>query len=77
MICGLVSKIQVKWEIMSNFCGLLRIYELYLAKSKGNKKAGVLKPDLIKTTSELIRPIEGQNPESKSNYVYTNTRVHS
>ena len=30
MICGLVSKIQVKWEIMSNFCGLLRIYELYL-----------------------------------------------
>ena len=28
----LVSKCQIKWEIVSNFCGLFRMSELYLPK---------------------------------------------
>ena len=28
--CGLLSKCQIKWKIVSNFCGLFRISELYL-----------------------------------------------
>ena len=29
MICRLLSKCQIKWEIVSNFCGLFRMSELY------------------------------------------------
>ena len=32
-IWRLLSKIQIKWKILSNFWGLLKIYELYVPES--------------------------------------------
>ena len=38
MIWRLLSKCQIKWEIVSNFCGLFRMSELYHSKKKSSNR---------------------------------------